>query len=75
MMSSSQSQCSILDDLGCSNLGDDTGLQMALGNLDINTMEKIDDFRPDNPVRQVSHIFKGTRMINLDVVFHLEQLH
>ncbi|XP_041865525.1 exonuclease 1 [Melanotaenia boesemani] len=29
------------------NLGDDKGLEMALGNLDIHTMEKIDDFNPD----------------------------
>uniref|UniRef100_A0A3B5ANK4 Exonuclease 1 n=1 Tax=Stegastes partitus TaxID=144197 RepID=A0A3B5ANK4_9TELE len=32
------------------NLGDDKGLQMALGNLDINTMERIDDFNPDKPI-------------------------
>lgn len=32
------------------NVGDKQGLQMALGNLDINTMEKIDDFNPDAPV-------------------------
>ncbi|TNN26745.1 Exonuclease 1 [Liparis tanakae] len=36
------------------NLGDDKGLQMALGNLDINTMERIDDFNPDKPIPQVS---------------------
>ncbi|XP_068574550.1 exonuclease 1 [Cebidichthys violaceus] len=36
------------------NLGDDKGLQMALGNLDINTMERIDDFSPDKPVPQLS---------------------
>ncbi|XP_024153220.1 exonuclease 1 [Oryzias melastigma] len=29
------------------NLGDDKGLEMALGNLDFNTMERIDDFHPD----------------------------
>ncbi|XP_061141187.1 exonuclease 1 isoform X2 [Syngnathus typhle] len=29
---------------------EDKALQMALGNLDINTMEKIDDFNPDNPM-------------------------
>ncbi|XP_055758216.1 exonuclease 1 isoform X1 [Salvelinus fontinalis] len=29
------------------NLGDCKGLQVALGNLDINTMERIDDFNPD----------------------------
>ncbi|XP_077438278.1 exonuclease 1 [Vanacampus margaritifer] len=33
-------------------VGDDVALQMALGNLDINTMEKIDDFNPDNPMTQ-----------------------
>ncbi|XP_019737800.1 exonuclease 1 isoform X1 [Hippocampus comes] len=33
-------------------VGEDTALQMALGNLDINTMEKIDDFNPDNPKTQ-----------------------
>lgn len=26
---------------------------MALGNLDINTLEKIDDFSPDKPIPQV----------------------
>ncbi|MEQ2215353.1 hypothetical protein XENOCAPTIV_000053, partial [Xenoophorus captivus] len=31
------------------NLGDDKGLDVALGNLDINTMERIDDFSPDHP--------------------------
>ncbi|XP_056291773.1 exonuclease 1 [Pseudoliparis swirei] len=36
------------------NLGDDKGLQMALGNLDINTMERIDDFNPDKPIPQFS---------------------
>ncbi|XP_069578545.1 exonuclease 1 [Brachyistius frenatus] len=35
------------------NLGDDKGLQMALGNLDINTMERIDDFCPDKPSQQL----------------------
>ncbi|XP_046886088.1 exonuclease 1 isoform X1 [Hypomesus transpacificus] len=29
------------------NIGDDKGLQMALGNLDLNTMKPIDDFNPD----------------------------
>ncbi|XP_042358282.1 exonuclease 1 [Plectropomus leopardus] len=36
------------------NLGDEKGLQMALGNLDINTMEKIDNFSPDKPIPQLS---------------------
>ncbi|XP_056251718.1 exonuclease 1 [Seriola aureovittata] len=36
------------------NVGDDKGLQMALGNLDINTMERIDDFSPDKPIPQLS---------------------
>ncbi|KAM9345078.1 exonuclease 1 [Symphorus nematophorus] len=36
------------------NVGDDKGLQMALGNLDINTMEKIDNFNPDKPAPQPS---------------------
>ncbi|CAJ1066493.1 exonuclease 1 [Xyrichtys novacula] len=36
------------------NLGDEKGLQMAMGNVDINTMEKIDDFSPDKPLQQVS---------------------
>ncbi|TRY90760.1 hypothetical protein DNTS_028638 [Danionella cerebrum] len=31
------------------NVGDEKGLQMALGNLDINTLERIDDFSPDAP--------------------------
>ncbi|KAL7861437.1 hypothetical protein SRHO_G00128780 [Serrasalmus rhombeus] len=34
------------------NVGDKQGLQMALGNLDINTMERIDDFDPDAPPAQ-----------------------
>ncbi|XP_052475613.1 exonuclease 1-like isoform X2 [Carassius gibelio] len=29
------------------NVGDEKGLEMALGNLDINTMQRIDDFNPD----------------------------
>lgn len=29
---------------------------MALGNVDINTMERIDDFNPDAPVTQVKFI-------------------
>ncbi|XP_036403180.1 exonuclease 1 [Megalops cyprinoides] len=29
------------------NLGDEKGLQMALGNLDINTMTKVDNYNPD----------------------------
>ncbi|KAL6101450.1 exo1 [Pungitius sinensis] len=37
------------------NLGDDNGLQMALGNLDINTMERIDNFSPDKPFPQLSN--------------------
>ncbi|KAI3363361.1 hypothetical protein L3Q82_011570, partial [Scortum barcoo] len=36
------------------NLGDEKGLQMALGNVDINTMERIDDFNPDKPLPQPS---------------------
>ncbi|TKS85137.1 Exonuclease 1 [Collichthys lucidus] len=36
------------------NVGDDKGLQMALGNLDINTMKRIDDFSPDKPLPQPS---------------------
>ncbi|XP_054456284.1 exonuclease 1 [Anoplopoma fimbria] len=36
------------------NVGDDKGLQMALGNLDINTMERIDDFSPDKLTPQLS---------------------
>ncbi|XP_073783251.1 exonuclease 1 isoform X1 [Danio rerio] len=34
------------------NVGDEKGLQMALGNLDINTMQRIDDFNPDAPQTQ-----------------------
>ncbi|KAI5102816.1 exonuclease 1 [Silurus meridionalis] len=34
------------------NVGDKQGLQMALGNVNIHTMEKIDDFNPDAPVTQ-----------------------
>ncbi|XP_072247658.1 exonuclease 1 [Leuresthes tenuis] len=36
------------------NLGDDKGLDMALGNLDINTMKRIDDFNPDKLKPQLS---------------------
>lgn len=42
-----------LDDYESSNLGDDKGLQMAIGNLDINTLERIDDFNPDKALPQV----------------------
>uniref|UniRef100_A0A3Q1G644 Exonuclease 1 n=1 Tax=Acanthochromis polyacanthus TaxID=80966 RepID=A0A3Q1G644_9TELE len=48
------------------NLGDDKGLQMALGNLDINTMERIDDFNPDQPIQQQrkprSHSWNDSRV-------------
>ncbi|XP_067310704.1 exonuclease 1 isoform X1 [Pseudorasbora parva] len=36
------------------NVGDESGLEMALGNLDINTMKRIDDFNPDAPRTQPS---------------------
>ncbi|XP_050988662.1 exonuclease 1 isoform X2 [Labeo rohita] len=36
------------------NVGDEKGLEMALGNLDINTMQRIDDFNPDAPYTQPS---------------------
>uniref|UniRef100_UPI0037E93B23 exonuclease 1 n=1 Tax=Semicossyphus pulcher TaxID=241346 RepID=UPI0037E93B23 len=36
------------------NLGDEKGLQMAIGNVDINTMKKIGDFSPDKPMQQAS---------------------
>ncbi|XP_038160504.1 exonuclease 1 [Cyprinodon tularosa] len=36
------------------NVGEDKGLDLALGNLDINTMERIDDFSPDKPRPQSS---------------------
>nr|XP_055028599.1 exonuclease 1 [Misgurnus anguillicaudatus]XP_055028600.1 exonuclease 1 [Misgurnus anguillicaudatus] len=32
------------------NVGDEKGLEMALGNLDINTMQRIDNFNPDAPL-------------------------
>ncbi|KAE8584986.1 hypothetical protein XENTR_v10021185 [Xenopus tropicalis] len=35
------------------NMGDSVALQIALGNMDINTMKQIDDYNPDNP--QLSH--------------------
>ncbi|XP_066527198.1 exonuclease 1 isoform X2 [Hoplias malabaricus] len=35
------------------SIGDGKGLEMALGNLDINTMERIDDFNPDAPPTQL----------------------
>ncbi|XP_051579552.1 exonuclease 1-like [Myxocyprinus asiaticus] len=34
------------------NVGDEKGMEMALGNLDINTMQWIDDFNPDAPHTQ-----------------------
>uniref|UniRef100_A0A672JWE8 Exonuclease 1 n=1 Tax=Sinocyclocheilus grahami TaxID=75366 RepID=A0A672JWE8_SINGR len=36
------------------NVGDEKGLEMALGNMDINTMQRIDDFNPDAPYTQPS---------------------
>ncbi|KAG7513029.1 exonuclease 1 [Solea senegalensis] len=41
------------------NVGDDKGFQMALGNLDINTMERIDNFNPDKPLPQSKHRSRG----------------
>lgn len=40
----------ILDKLQPSRLGDDKDLQMAVGNLDLNTLERIDHFDPDKQV-------------------------
>lgn len=37
-----------------SNIGDEKGLQMALGNLDPNTLEQIDNFCPDKPLPKPS---------------------
>ncbi len=66
---------SILDHFESSNLGDEKGLQMALGNLDINTMERIDDFSPDRPFPQVSDHYrlKKSRWSNWSATFNLEQ--
>nr|XP_057913169.1 exonuclease 1 isoform X2 [Doryrhamphus excisus] len=47
-------------------LGADAALQMALGNLDVNTQERIDDFDPDKPkaqpARQRSHSWNDNRV-------------
>lgn len=43
----------LLNEHTCRSVGDKQGLQMALGNMDINTMEQMDDFNPDAPVTQV----------------------
>ncbi|XP_068597714.1 exonuclease 1 [Brachionichthys hirsutus] len=36
------------------HLGDENGFQMAVGNLDINTLERIDDFNPDKALPRPS---------------------
>ncbi|XP_056147483.1 exonuclease 1 [Lampris incognitus] len=43
------------------NIGDEKGLQIALGNLDINTMAKLDDFSPDKPVTWPAKPLKSSR--------------
>lgn len=40
----------ILDKLKRSCVGGDKDLQMAVGNLDLNTLERIDHFDPDKQV-------------------------
>lgn len=64
----------ILDYVESSNVGDDKGLQMALGNLDINTMKRIDDFSPDKPLPQVSNHNIDSWWSKWIITFHLEQL-
>lgn len=41
----------ILDKLKHSRVGGDKDLQMAVGNLDLNTLERIDHFDPDKQVQ------------------------
>lgn len=45
----------ILDELRSRHLGDDRDLQLAVGNLDLNSLERIDDFDPDKQVRENHH--------------------
>lgn len=45
----------ILDELRSRRLGDDRDLQLAVGNLDLNNLERIDDFDPDKQVRENRH--------------------
>lgn len=48
--------CLVLNCCIFSNIGDKKGLQMALGNLDPNTLEQIDNFCPDKPLPKVTKI-------------------
>ncbi|KAG9478153.1 exonuclease 1 [Eleutherodactylus coqui] len=43
------------------NIGDSVAYQVALGNVDVNTMEKVDDYNPDVPQssKQSSHSWNG----------------
>ncbi|KAJ8418300.1 hypothetical protein AAFF_G00140090 [Aldrovandia affinis] len=45
------------------NVGHEKGLQMALGNIDINTMHKIDDYNPDTvqPAKPRSHSWNDSK--------------
>lgn len=47
---------------------------MAMGNLDINTLERIDDFNPDKAIPQVSdhNHWKHSWWSKLSITFHLE---
>lgn len=45
----------VLDGSEFRHIEEDKGLEMALGNLDINTLERIDNFNPDKPNVQVGH--------------------
>lgn len=42
---------------------------MALGNLDINTMQRIDDFNPDAPYTQVNLVIFNVYLLEIMVNF------
>lgn len=53
------------------HFGDSTGFQIALGNIDIDTMEQIDNYNPDTaqPVQQRSHGWNDKRANHVNSIW------
>ncbi|NXO73269.1 EXO1 Exonuclease, partial [Phainopepla nitens] len=56
------------------HVGDDTAFQIAVGNIDINTMEQIDNYNPDTaqPVQQRSYDWKDQRDNHVNSIWSRE---
>lgn len=53
----------VLSDSFCSQFGEEIELQLAMGNLDIDTLERIDDFNPDESITKVQNPPKYQQLV------------